>query len=82
MDPNWKILSGLRASAEGGHRKEGSKSPLTRKILVEVCADLQLGFVISPEKVGFDPLRHEHAGAWKDWNLYDCKKVRSVPSAT
>ncbi len=75
MDPNWKILTGLRA-------KPGFKSetrPLTPKNLIQVCADPQLGFVISHDKVGFDPLRHEHAGAWKDWNLYDCRKVRSVP---
>jgi hypothetical protein len=81
MEPNWKILSGLRAGLGGAHKREGSASPLTREKLIQVCADPQLGFVISPEKVGFDPLGHEHAGAWKGWNLYDCRKVRSMPSA-
>jgi hypothetical protein len=76
MDPNWKILTGLReAAAAGRHKIEPTTRPLTVKSLMQVCADPQLGFVISPENVGFDPLRHEHAGAWKDWNLYDCRKV-------
>jgi hypothetical protein len=81
MDPDWKILTDLTKS-DGGRKKLGATRPLTAKNLVAVCADPQLGFVISPEKVGFDPLRHEHAGGWKDWNLYDCRKVRSVLSAT
>ncbi len=77
MDPDWKILSG-RAKSDGGRKKEATPRPLTPKNLIAVCADLQLGFVISPENVGFDPLRHVHTGAWKDWNLYDCRKVRSA----
>jgi hypothetical protein len=82
MDPNWKILTRLRAKPGLGPKNEPATRPLTPKNLIQVCADLQLGFVISQDKVGFDPLRHEHAGAWKDWNLYDCRKVRSVRSAT
>jgi hypothetical protein len=83
VDPNWKILSGLRADAAAGkHRIEAASRPLTVRRLTQVCADPQLGFVISPENVGFDPLRHEHAGAWKDWNLYDCHKVRSAEPET
>jgi hypothetical protein len=81
MDPDWKILTGLRAKSSGGRNNEATR-PLTSKNLIQVCADPQLGFVISPVKVGFDSLRHEHAGAWKDWNLYDCQKVRSALSAT
>jgi hypothetical protein len=77
MDPDWKIRTGLTKS-DGGRKKEAATRPLTSKSLIAVCADPQLGFVISPENVGFDPLRHEHAGAWKDWNLYDCRKVRSA----
>ena len=80
MDPNWKILTGLRAKP--GPKSGATTRPLTPTNLVEVCADPQLGFVISHGKVGFDLLGHEHAGAWKDWNLYDCRKVRSVPPAT
>jgi hypothetical protein len=76
MDKNWQILTSLRAAAAAGHKIELATRPLTATTLMQVCADPQLGFVISPENVGFDPLRHEHAGAWKDWNLYDCRKVR------
>ena len=81
MDPNWKILTSLRAKSGSGRKNDVVTRPLTPENLVQVCADPQLGFVISPEKAGFDPLRHEHAGAWKDWNLYDCRRVRSAPSA-
>jgi hypothetical protein len=81
MDSDWKIRTGL-AKRDGGRKKETTTRPLTAKSLIAVCADPQLGFVISPETVGFDPLRHEHAGPWKDWNLYDCRKVRSAMAAT
>ncbi len=81
MDPDWKILTGLR-QADSARKKEVTTRPLTAENLIAVCADPQLGFVIAPKKVGFDPVRHEHAGIWKDWNLYDCRKVRSVRSAT
>ena len=82
MDPDWKIMTRLRAKPAPRTKSEAITRPLTPENLIQVCADPQLGFVISQDKVGFDPLRHEHAGAWKNWNLYDCRKVRSVPSAT
>ena len=82
MDPDWKILTSLRAKSGGGRKNEAAARPLTPENLMQVCADPQLGFVISPDSVGFEPLRHEHAGAWKDWNLYDCRKVRSARSVT
>jgi len=82
MDPDWKIMTSLRARAGSGRKNETGIPPLTPEKLTQVCADPRLGFVIAPEQVGFDPLRHEHAGAWKDWNLYDCRKVRSARSAT
>jgi hypothetical protein len=78
MDPDWVIWTSLRAKPDRGRKKAAPTRPLTLQNLLQVCADPQLGFVISPEKVGFDPVRHEHAGAWKDWNLYDCRKVRST----
>jgi hypothetical protein len=78
MDPNWKVQTSLRAAAaaKGKHKVGAVTRPLTAESLAQVCNDPQLGFVVSPENVGFNPLRHEHAGAWKDWNLYDCGKVR------
>jgi hypothetical protein len=33
--------------------------------------------VIAKEQVGFDPVTHTRSGEWKDWNLYDCRRVRS-----
>jgi hypothetical protein len=81
MDPDWTILTRLRAKTDIGRKFGAATRRLTRQNLIEVCQDSQLGFVISQEKLGFDFLRHEHAGAWKDWNLYDCRKVRSAPSA-
>jgi hypothetical protein len=81
MDANWKMMTRLRAKAGPGTKGEVTTRPLTRESLIQVCQDPQLGFVISQASVGFEPLRQEHPGEWKDWNLYDCRKVRSVPSA-
>src|SRR5580658_413368 len=81
MDPNWKILTRLR-SAAGGHGADAATRALTAASLRQVCADPQLGFVVSPTDVGFHPIRHDRAGSWKDWKLYDCREVRSAPSAT
>ena len=82
MDPNWRILTHLRAESANGRRSPRTTRPLTAETLIQVCADPELGFVISPEKAGFDPLPHARPGALKDWNLYDCRKVRSASSAT
>lgn len=79
MDPNWKILTTNLRGGSGKH-KEDSSRPLTRESLVSVCGDEKLGFVIAPQNVGFDPVRHTGAGRWKDWNLYDCRQVRSLES--
>jgi hypothetical protein len=80
MDPDWKILTGLRSRSIGARKSESTIRPLTSESLIEVCADPLLGFVISPENVGFAPLRHDYPGAWENWNLYDCRKVRSSQS--
>jgi hypothetical protein len=81
MDPDWKIQTRL-AKADDGRKKKPPTRPLTRSNLTAVCTDPLLGFVISPANVGFDPLRHVHAGPWQDWNLYDCRRVRSEHPAT
>jgi hypothetical protein len=81
-DPEWTILSHLRTRSADGGGKESTTRPLTHDTLILVCADSTLGFVISPEKAGFDPLPHTQSDGWKNWNLYDCRKVREVPSAT
>jgi hypothetical protein len=80
MDPNYRILTSLRAAA-GKRKVDPPTRPLTAESLNEVCADSQLGFVISPLDVGGDPLSHKDSGSWKGWNLYDCRKVRSLAAA-
>ncbi|HEX3914564.1 MAG TPA: hypothetical protein VHW71_13735 [Steroidobacteraceae bacterium] len=82
MDPDWKILTKLHATASTLDNSAPSTRRLTAEYLMQICADPLLGFVVSPEDVGFDPLRHEHAGAWNGWELYNCGKVRAVPSTT
>jgi hypothetical protein len=88
MDPDWKILTSIMGA--GSKRSKGASAatsspepkPLTTKALVGVCSDPELGFVIAKEDVGFDPMRHTHPGGFKNWNLYDCRRVRSaVPEA-
>jgi hypothetical protein len=74
-DPTWKILSGIRRRA-AKLKDNAPTRPLTAASLIQICSDPELGFVISPENVGFDPLRHTREGPWKDWNLYDCRRVR------
>jgi hypothetical protein len=80
MEPDWKILSQITQEAHG-KKLENLTRPLTSEGLVQICGDSQLGFVIAKESVGFDPIRHTHTGAWRDWNLYDCRRVRSAAPA-
>ncbi len=76
--PDWKIQSSLQDIHKSTDKKASNYLPLTAQSLVRVCSDPQLGFVIAKENVGFDPITHTHSGAWKDWNLYDCRHVRSL----
>ena len=72
LDPDWRLMTAAKSVSR----------PLTRDRLEIVCNDPQLGFVVSRENVGFDPMRHTQSGRWKDWNLYDCRHVRALaPSA-
>ncbi len=81
MEPNWKIWTSLRAKAINRGAAAEPVRPLTAERLIQICADPQLGFVVSPQEVGFGPLRHAESDSWKDWNLYDCRKVRSALSS-
>jgi hypothetical protein len=81
-DPDWKIFTSLSRTPEQRKNAPPTTRPLTTKSLMSMCSDLSLGFVISPENVGFDPTRHTHAGLYKNWNLYDCRHVRAIGSAT
>ena len=75
-NPYWKVRSSLRETSKPTD-KNSDYRPLTAESLVNVCSDPQLGFVIAKELVGFDPVTHMRSGEWKDWNLYDCRRVRS-----
>jgi hypothetical protein len=80
MDPNWKILTHLRAGIADPRRRDAPTRPLSAATLSQICTDQQLGFVIATQDVGFDPLPHKKAGPWMGWNLYDCRKVRLAPA--
>jgi hypothetical protein len=93
-DPNWRVLTSLRSPIEASIRSVPSASfllgarsvppgyrRLTAQSLTAVCNDRVLGFVVSPDDVGFDPVPHRHPGLWNNWLLYDCNKVRArVPT--
>jgi hypothetical protein len=71
-EPDWRLLS--RRSTRGA-KYDAVALPLTGDRLVQICADPELNFVVAKEDVGFNPIRHHHAGIWDGWNLYDCKQV-------
>lgn len=83
-DPDWKILSSItaeksqRLKVASAAASAATSQPLTPDILVQVCADPMLNFVIAHENVGFDPLRHAGPGRFEGWNLYDCRQVHSA----
>jgi hypothetical protein len=78
-EPDWRLLS--RRSSAGG-KYDARAQPLNEARLIAICSDPALDFVVAHENVGFDPLRHDHAGPWKDWLLYDCKRVTSLAKST
>jgi hypothetical protein len=83
MNPSWKIFTN-NALIRGGESEQSvhAVQPLTERSLVAICSDPELGFVVSRENIGFEPLRHRDADEWKDWNLYDCRRVRDRMAAT
>lgn len=81
MDEDWKLLSRNRTADEGSKVNLPRRTPLTADALVSMCRDPQLGYLVAREDVGFEPLRHRHAGRWMNWNLYDCRHVRDLSPA-
>jgi hypothetical protein len=82
MEPDWRLLSGKASIRRGGEKTNQRATVLTRDSLIGICSDPKLRFVVARESLGFDPLPHVHAGNWKDWNLYDCRRVLGrVPPA-
>ena len=80
MPPDWRILSQFRRPSR--EKPTGALTPpsLTAQSLKEICKDVQLGFVVSKDDVGFSPMRHTEGGDYQDWNLYDCRRVRATKS--
>jgi hypothetical protein len=81
MDPDWQLLSRNLQQGKGEKAAKPASRPLTPKSLVSICTDSVLDFVIAKENLAFDPIRHRSLGNWKDWNLYDCRHVRSLAPA-
>ncbi len=79
MEPDWRLYSAMLAAA-GEARPAARPRPLTREILQNLCRDPALGFVVAWENVGFGALPHRRRGDWKNWNLYDCSRVRALAS--
>jgi hypothetical protein len=77
MKPDWQILSQIAQEAHGKKLEDLTRA-LTSQGLIDICQDPLLSFVIAKENVGFEPLRHTHAGSFNNWNLYDCRRVRSA----
>jgi hypothetical protein len=71
-DPDWRLLS--RRAGRGG-KYDAHALPLTLERLEKICADPALDFVAAKEDVGIEALRHDRPGAFKDWNLYDCRRT-------
>jgi hypothetical protein len=74
--PDYEILNLIERDGKGRKPDESSRA-LTRENLSAICSDPALGFVIARESLGFSALRHVHAGDFKDWNLYDCRRLRA-----
>jgi hypothetical protein len=75
MDPDWTLLSDMRKTRIGTGTARTYR-PLTRDILIRLCEDQQLNFVVAREDIGFQPIRPPHSAEWKNLNLYDCRRVR------
>jgi hypothetical protein len=78
VDPNWKMLTSLQRQSSARDSAPQNHRALTAQSLVGVCHDAALNFVISPANVGFEPIRHVHSDAYRNWNLYDCNRVRAL----
>jgi hypothetical protein len=78
LGPDWQLLSKNLQQSKGQKVERMSSRPLTPESLVSVCTDSVLDFVVAKESLAFDPIRHRASGNWKDWNLYDCRHVRSL----
>ena len=77
MDPDWRILSKMRGASGAGATSTPASHTLTHDSLAKLCNDPQLNFVVAKENLGFDAIHHASRGNWKDWYLYDCRRVHA-----
>jgi hypothetical protein len=79
-EPDWQILSNIKRvrKNKAWGKPLISTHPLSADGLVALCTDERLNFIVAAESVGFDPARHSHEGLYRDWNLYDCRHVRTL----
>lgn len=82
-EPDWQILSNIKRvrKNKAWGKPLFSTRPLSADGLVALCSDEQLNFIVAAENVGFDPARHSHEGTYRDWNLYDCRHVRTLSNS-
>jgi hypothetical protein len=81
MKPDWRVLT-QRAEKARGKNIEDVRPVLSAESLAAICVDPELGYVVAKEALGFGGVRHTHPGTWKDWNLYDCQRVRAAGAKT
>ena len=82
IPPDWRILSQFQHPPSKNPTDALTPPSLTAKSLEEICQDVQLGFVIAKDDVGFSPRKHKDGGDYMNWNLYDCRRVRATSSST
>jgi hypothetical protein len=80
MRPDWRIRSQTLLPPPKKPTDTLTPPTLTAKSLREICRDIELGFVIAKDDVGFSPIRHPAGGNYMNWNLYDCRRVRAARS--
>lgn len=78
MSRDWRFLKWYRVAIEKESRKFVSGKPMTVSLLAAICQDPALGFVVARQNVGFDPIVHRGPGAYRNWNLYDCGRIRAI----
>jgi hypothetical protein len=82
IPPDWRILSQIQHQSSNNPTGALTPPSLTAKSLEEICQDVQLGFVVAKDDVGFSPIKHTDGGYYVNWNLYDCRRVRATSSST
>ncbi len=77
---NWHLVSRKHTARGLAPILSADSQPLTREILMQICRDPQLDFVVAKENLGFDSLPHPHNAGWTNWRLYDCRRVNPANS--